>query len=32
METEEFALSSAPEAIDRLRSGHARGRTVLVPD
>ncbi|MEU4609999.1 NAD(P)-dependent alcohol dehydrogenase [Streptomyces umbrinus] len=32
VETEEFALSSAPEAIDRLRSGHARGRTVLVPD
>lgn len=32
VETEEFALSSAPEAIDRLRSGHTRGRTVLVPD
>ena len=32
VETEEFALSSAPDAIDRLRSGHTRGRTVLVPD
>ncbi|WP_307530913.1 NAD(P)-dependent alcohol dehydrogenase [Streptomyces umbrinus] len=32
VETEEFALSSAPEAIDRLRSGQTRGRTVLVPD
>ncbi|MGW2284368.1 NAD(P)-dependent alcohol dehydrogenase [Streptomyces phaeochromogenes] len=32
VETEEFALSSAPEAIDRLRSGRTRGRTVLVPD
>ncbi|MGX1910639.1 NAD(P)-dependent alcohol dehydrogenase [Streptomyces phaeochromogenes] len=32
VETEEFALSSTPEAIDRLRSGHTRGRTVLVPD
>jgi D-arabinose 1-dehydrogenase-like Zn-dependent alcohol dehydrogenase len=31
VETEGFALSSAPEAIDRLRSGHTRGRTVLVP-
>ncbi|WP_260695506.1 NAD(P)-dependent alcohol dehydrogenase [Streptomyces sp. IB201691-2A2] len=32
VETEEFALSSAPEAIGRLRSGHTRGRAVLVPD
>ncbi|MFD3372993.1 MULTISPECIES: NAD(P)-dependent alcohol dehydrogenase [unclassified Streptomyces] len=32
VETEEFALTSAPEAIDRLRSGRTRGRTVLVPD
>lgn len=32
VETEEFALSSAPDAIDRLRSGRTRGRTVLVPD
>ncbi|MFC8664686.1 NAD(P)-dependent alcohol dehydrogenase [Streptomyces sp. NPDC057199] len=32
VETEEFALSRAPEAIDRLRSGLTRGRTVLLPD
>ncbi|MCX5602048.1 NAD(P)-dependent alcohol dehydrogenase [Streptomyces phaeochromogenes] len=32
VETEEFALSSAPDTIDRLRSGRTRGRTALVPD
>ncbi|MEU8877339.1 NAD(P)-dependent alcohol dehydrogenase [Streptomyces javensis] len=32
VETERFPLSAAPEAIDRLRRGAARGRTVLVPD
>ncbi|MBK6010198.1 NAD(P)-dependent alcohol dehydrogenase [Streptomyces sp. MBT53] len=29
---ERFALSSAAEAIERLRSGTVRGRAVLVPD
>ncbi|MCQ8190423.1 NAD(P)-dependent alcohol dehydrogenase [Streptomyces rugosispiralis] len=32
VETEHFPLSAAPEAIDRLRRGGTRGRTVLVPD
>ncbi|WP_413104325.1 NAD(P)-dependent alcohol dehydrogenase [Streptomyces sp. Inha503] len=32
VETESLPLSAAPEAIDRLRRGAARGRTVLVPD
>ncbi|MFJ1967567.1 alcohol dehydrogenase catalytic domain-containing protein [Streptomyces sp. NPDC087903] len=32
VEVERFALSSAPEAITRLRSGTVRGRAVLVPD
>lgn len=32
VETERFPLSAAPETIDRLRRGGARGRTVLVPD
>ncbi|MER5427814.1 NAD(P)-dependent alcohol dehydrogenase [Streptomyces sp. NPDC002588] len=32
VETETFALSSAPEAIERLRAGAVRGRAVLVPD
>ncbi|MFE1931640.1 NAD(P)-dependent alcohol dehydrogenase [Streptomyces sp. NPDC059474] len=32
VETERFPLSAAAEAIDRLRRGRARGRTVLVPD
>ncbi|MFE2182118.1 NAD(P)-dependent alcohol dehydrogenase [Streptomyces sp. NPDC059455] len=32
VETERFPLSAAPEAIDRLRRGQVRGRTVLVPD
>ncbi|MBI0293587.1 NAD(P)-dependent alcohol dehydrogenase [Streptomyces sp. PRKS01-29] len=32
VEAERFPLSAAPEAIDRLRRGAARGRTVLVPD
>ena len=30
-EGERFALSSAPEAIARLRSNRVRGRAVLVP-
>ncbi|MFI5875150.1 alcohol dehydrogenase catalytic domain-containing protein [Streptomyces sp. NPDC051445] len=32
VQVEQFALSSAPEAIARLRSGAVRGRAVLVPD
>lgn len=32
VETEQFPLSGAMEAIDRLRSGDLRGRAVLVPD
>lgn len=32
VEVERFALSSAPEAIARLRSGAVRGRAVLLPD
>ena len=32
VEVERFALSSALEAIARLRSGRVRGRAVLVPD
>ncbi|MGK3106059.1 NAD(P)-dependent alcohol dehydrogenase [Streptomyces sp. WAC05858] len=32
VETERFPLSAAAEAIDRLRRGRVRGRTVLVPD
>lgn len=32
VETERFPLSAAAEAIDRLRRGQVRGRTVLVPD
>ncbi|MFF2846105.1 NAD(P)-dependent alcohol dehydrogenase [Streptomyces sp. NPDC058001] len=32
VETEQFPLSSAPEAFGRLRRGEVRGRTVLVPD
>ncbi|MEV0219147.1 NAD(P)-dependent alcohol dehydrogenase [Streptomyces sp. NPDC050704] len=31
VETEQFPLSAAPEAIDRLRRGLMRGRAVLVP-
>ncbi|MEW1775933.1 NAD(P)-dependent alcohol dehydrogenase [Streptomyces sp. NPDC086777] len=29
---EQFALSSAPEAFERLRAGAVRGRAVVVPD
>ncbi|NGO44445.1 NAD(P)-dependent alcohol dehydrogenase [Streptomyces ureilyticus] len=32
VETEQFPLSAAPEAIGRLRRGRVRGRAVLVPD
>jgi propanol-preferring alcohol dehydrogenase len=32
VETERFALSRAPEAIEMLRSGGVRGRVVLVPE
>ncbi|WP_445516229.1 NAD(P)-dependent alcohol dehydrogenase [Streptomyces sp. NEAU-174] len=32
VETECLPLSAAPEALDRLRRGAARGRTVLVPN
>lgn len=32
VEVEPFALSSAPEAIAKLRSGEVRGRAVLIPD
>ncbi|MFL6000867.1 MAG: NAD(P)-dependent alcohol dehydrogenase [Streptomyces sp.] len=32
VETEQFPLSAAPEAFDRLRQGRVRGRAVLLPD
>ncbi|MPY56067.1 NAD(P)-dependent alcohol dehydrogenase [Streptomyces spongiae] len=32
VETKQFPLSRAPEAIDTLRSGAVRGRAVLIPD
>ncbi len=32
VETEQFPLSAAAEAFDRLRKGQVRGRAVLVPD
>ncbi|MCX4706533.1 NAD(P)-dependent alcohol dehydrogenase [Streptomyces sp. NBC_01373] len=32
VETEQFPLSAAPEALGRLRQGRVRGRAVLLPD
>ncbi|MEU9455104.1 NAD(P)-dependent alcohol dehydrogenase [Streptomyces sp. NPDC048277] len=32
VEVERYALSSAPEAFERLRAGTVRGRAVVVPD
>ncbi|WP_406431332.1 NAD(P)-dependent alcohol dehydrogenase [Streptomyces sp. NBC_00631] len=32
VEAERYALSSAPEAFERLRAGAVRGRAVVVPD